>query len=234
MAAMDFSGWEKLSLVDFDDCLTTTLFVAGCNFRCPFCHNGGLVLPKGKPTTIPWETIYGYLKKRTRELDGVCVSGGEPTLMPDLAEKLTQIKSLGYKVKLDTNGSNPDILSSLIKQGLVDHVAMDIKNSQAKYASTVGLSFLGLSKIEASVSLLMQSGISYEFRTTLIQEFHSREDIEEISSWLSGTKKYYLQRFIDSPNCIVKGLHPVSKENAEEYKKILAKTMDMVELRGYD
>lgn len=234
MTRMDFSGWEKLSLVDFDDCLTTTLFAAGCNFRCPFCHNGGLVLTNSRPAAIPWETIYGYAKKRAKELDAVCVSGGEPTLMPDLPEKLLQIKKLGYKVKLDTNGTNPDVLSSLIEKGLVDHVAMDIKNSKEKYPLTVGLPSLDMSKIEASISLLIHSGISYEFRTTLIQEFHSREDIEKISFWLSGAKKYYLQMFIDSPSCICHGLHAVTKENAEEYKNILAKTMDMVELRGYE
>ena len=167
-------------------------------------------------------------------MDAVCVSGGEPTLMPDLEEKLRQIKQLGYKIKLDTNGTNPNLIKRLSKEGLVDHFAMDIKNSKAKYAATSGLKSLDLSPIEESISFLLKSGVSYEFRTTLIEEFHSEKDILEIGKWISGAERYYLQRYVDSENCIAHGLHMASKEKAEKYKKNLAKTIRNVDLRGYD
>ena len=231
---MNFSGWEKLSLVDFDDYLTTTFFASRCNFRCPFCHNGGLVLNPENNPEISWERMLDYLKKRRNALDAVCVSGGEPTLMPDLEQKLRQIKQLGYKIKLDTNGTNPNLIKRLSKEGLVDHFAMDIKNSKAKYAATSGLKSLDLSPIEESISFLLKSGVSYEFTTTLIEEFHSETDILAIGKWISGAERYYLQRYVDSENCIAHGLHMVSKEKAEEYKKNLAKTIRNVDLRGYD
>ena len=130
---MDFSGWEKMSLVDYDDNLTTTLFTAGCNFRCPFCHNSDLVLHPEKTFRIPWEEIKAYLVKRKGMLDAVCITGGEPTMMPDLLDKMREIKALGYKIKLDSNGTRPDILKKAYEEGLVDYIAMDIKNSPEKY-----------------------------------------------------------------------------------------------------
>jgi len=231
---MDFSGWEKLSLVDFDDNITTTLFAAGCAFRCPFCHNGDLVLHPEKAPQIPWDEIMAYLKKRVGVIDAVCVSGGEPTLMPDLLDKLRDIKSFGYKVKLDSNGSNPGVLKKTVALHLVDYIAMDIKNSQEKYAETVGLSHLSLVPIEESARFIMSSGIDYEFRTTIIDEFHDEADIEAIGRWIKGSKRYYLQRYIDNENCIKRGLHMVSKEKAEGFVKILSPYLGDVQLRGYE
>ncbi len=231
---MDFSGWERLSLVDYDDYITTTLFTSGCNFRCPFCHNGPLVLNIKDNPTIPWEKIVAYLTKRKGELDAVCISGGEPTLMGDLESKLKQIKALGYKIKLDSNGTRPDLIKRFFELGLVDHFAIDIKNSKARYAETIGLKQINLSSIEETVDFLLASDCSYEFRTTLMEEFHDENSIVEIGKWIAGAKRYYLQCYIDSPNCIAHGFHMVSKEKAEKYAKTLRKTINVVELRGYD
>jgi pyruvate formate lyase activating enzyme len=231
---MDFSGWEKLSLLDFDDNITTTLFMAGCDFRCPFCHNSSLVLnAKGAPT-IPWEEIMDYLSHRKNVLDAVCVTGGEPTLMPDLLEKLADIKSLGYIIKLDSNGSRPEVLKIAVEQGLVDYVAMDIKNSPEKYAMTIGTTNFKMDDIKESAAFLINGRIGYEFRTTTIEEYHNAHDFEEIGKWLHGAKRYYVQRYIDSENCISHGLHMVQKEKALEFKAILEKDIASVNLRGYD
>ena len=231
---MDFNGWEKLSLVDFDDYLTTTFFISGCNFRCPFCHNKNLVLTPNDNPTIPWETMLDYLRRRKKELDAVCITGGEPTLMDDLIDKLTQIKELGYLVKLDTNGTNPDLLKELYMRNLVDYFAMDIKNSKEKYAETAGLAKINLAKLEDSVSFLMSSGCRYEFRTTVMEEFHDEESFRSIAQWLSGADRYFLQRYVDSENCIKRGMHMIKKEEAERYVELLRHSIKTVELRGYD
>lgn len=231
---MEFSGWEKLSLVDFDDNLTTTLFTSGCNFRCPFCHNGDLVLHPSRCVAIPFDEIKEYLKKRVGVLDAVCISGGEPTLMDDLEEKLIFIKSLGYKVKLDSNGSRPSILKDLVSKGLVDYVAMDIKNSKSKYAETIGIKDFDLSPIEESIAFLLSNKVGYEFRTTIMSEFHNEEDMKQIGIWIKGANRYFLQQYIDNENCIKKGLHPVELEQANRFIKILKEYIPNVKLRGYE
>lgn len=231
---MDFSGWEKLSLLDFDDNITTTLFVAGCDFRCPFCHNSSLVLHPNEAPKIPWDEIMDYLRKRKNVVDAVCVTGGEPALMPDLIEKLSDIKSLGYVVKLDTNGSRPEVLRIVVEQGLVDYVAMDIKNSPEKYAMTIGTTAFSMDDIRTSASYLIHGRIPYEFRTTTIAEYHTEKDFDEMGSWLSGANKFFIQRYIDNENCIAHGLHMVSKEKALVFKAILEKYVKQAALRGYD
>ena len=231
---MDFSGWEKLSLVDFDDRIATTLFVAGCNFRCPFCHNSELVLhPKNNPT-IPWEEIMEYLCRRKGVLDAVVITGGEPTLMNDLIEKMQDIKKLGYLIKLDTNGTNPDLLMDLSNLGLVDYIAMDIKNSLPKYGVTSGKPLLDTSKIEESIRFLINGVVDYEFRTTIIDEFHTSLDMERIGQLIEGAKRYYLQRYIDNEYCIEHGFHEVPKEKALVFKAIVNKYVEQVSLRGYE
>jgi len=230
---MDFSGWEKLSLLDFDHHLSTTLFVAGCDLRCPFCHNASLVLSPDKAPTIPWSDIVSYLLKRQGVLDSVCVTGGEPTLMPDLSDKLKEIKSLGYLVKLDTNGSRPKVLKDLFSRNLVDYVAMDIKNSPDKYSEICGVS-LPISLYEESVSLIMASGVPYEFRTTAMEEFHSLEDFRLIAEWIEGAERYYIQKYVDRDGCIAHGFHPLSKEKALEARAIVSQTTQYAALRGYD
>ena len=230
---MDFSGWEKLSLVDFDHHISTTLFMAGCPFRCPFCHNADLVLNPGEAPKIPFEEILSYLKKRVGILDAVCITGGEPTLMPDLKEKIKAIKDLGYLVKLDTNGWNPDLLEELLKEHLVDCVAMDIKNAPMRYSKTAGVK-VDLEKIDRSVRLLEDSNVEHEFRTTIMKEFHDEESMEEIGHWIAGCKHYFLQRYIDNEHCIEHGFHPISKEKAEVLQRIVARYVPSVALRDYD
>lgn len=231
---MDFSGWEKLSLVDFDDNITTTIFMAGCPFRCPFCHNSDLVLHPENAPTIPWETIMAYLRKRRGVLDAVCVSGGEPTLMPDLKQKLSDIKSLGYRVKLDSNGWRPDILKELVSDGLVDYVAMDIKNSPDRYGETIGLPDYDLAAIKESVAFLKSKAIPFEFRTTIIDEYHDEQAMREIGEWIAGADRYYLQRYIDSEHCISHGLHMVPYEKAKRFEEILKEYVPNIRLRSYE
>ena len=229
---MEFSGMEKLSLVDFDHNLTATLFMAGCPFRCPFCHNGDLVLFPEKAPIIPFEDILAYLRKRQGVLEAVCISGGEPTLMEDLEEKIRAIRELDYKIKLDSNGCNPGVLADLIGKGLIDYIAMDIKNSKEKYNLTCGAK-VDLAKIGESVKLLMTSGIAYEFRTTVIEEFHTEEDIREIGEWIKGADRYFLQKYVDGDSCIRHNYHAISDSEIDEFLQILRPYIPNVAKRGY-
>lgn len=231
---MDFAGFQKISLVDFDKKISCTLFTAGCDFKCPFCHNADLVVYAKNVNYVPFSEIMDYLTRRKGLLDAVVITGGEPTMMPDLKEKIISIRSLGYKIKLDTNGTNPDVLKDLVESGLVDYVAMDIKNSQVHYAKTTGQNYLDFSPILESINYLLAGHVDYEFRTTLIREFHNEEDIKMISKMILGAKRYFLQRFINSENCITHDLHEVTKEDAERYKNILLPYINTVSLRGYD
>ncbi|MCR4911497.1 MAG: anaerobic ribonucleoside-triphosphate reductase activating protein [Bacilli bacterium] len=228
---MDFVAINKLSLLDYPNKMSCILFTRTCNFRCPFCHNG-LTLLEDYETVVPFDEVISFLKKRQGILDGVVISGGEPTLMPDLADKLRIIKDLGYLIKLDTNGSNPDILLDLIEEGLIDYVAMDIKNSLEKYDLTGGAK-INKDHILRSIEILKNSGIEYEFRTTLIKEFHSKEDMYAMGKMLEGCPNLYLQKFVISDGVINKNLHPVDEDLANSFVEILEQYIDNVELRGY-
>ena len=228
---MDFVGIDKFSLLDFEDKISCVLFCKPCNFRCPFCHNGTTVLEA--ETTIPFDDILEYLESRKGLIDAVVVSGGEPTLMPDLKEKIIALRKLGFLIKLDTNGTNPETIKDLYESGLIDYVAMDIKNSFKKYPLTVGVKNAYLDKVSQSIQYLMNSGIDYEFRTTLIDEFHDTQDIREMAETLKGAKCLFLQKFVDRESCIQRGLHEVSKEKAESFVDILKPFIDKVSLRGY-
>ena len=227
----DFVGLDKLSLLDFEDRMSCVLFSKACNFRCPFCHNGLTVLESDE--TIPWQEVMDYLKLRRGMLDAVVVSGGEPTLLPGLIDKLKDIKSLGYEIKLDTNGTNPELVEQYIKLGLIDYVAMDIKNSEEKYAITSGVKQVPMDKIKKTIELLMSSGIPYEFRTTLVNEFHNESDMDGIGDLIKGAKVLYLQKFVDREGCIQKGLHEIDEKTANRFKEVLLKYVDEVKLRGY-
>ena len=182
-------GFNKLTLLDYPEKMAATIFLGHCNFRCPFCQNGGLVLnPDGEPV-IPVEDVLKVLKKRQGLLDGVCITGGEPTLHPDLPSFIASIKALGYSVKLDTNGSRPEVLKSLVERQLIDYVAMDIKNSPQRYQETAGISHLDFDKIEESVQFLKTDVVDYEFRTTVAKELHSSEDFRQIGKWIAGCKR---------------------------------------------
>ena len=228
---MDFVGLDKMSLLDYEDRVSCVLFAKPCNFRCPFCHNGDLVLEA--ELVIPWADIIEYLNKRKGLIDAVVFSGGEPTLMPDLKEKIIEVKNMGFEIKLDTNGTRPEIVKDLIDNNLIDYVAMDIKNEPKLYAGTCGRDAVELDKIKETVSLLMNSGIAYEFRTTLVKEFHENTDFNEIGKMIEGARKIYLQKFVDREGCIKRGLNEVSQEKAEEFAKILRAHVKQVELRGY-
>lgn len=229
---MKIYGLEKLSMVDFEGHLCATIFTAGCNFRCPFCHNADLVNGTNL-VEISNEELFAYLKKRKGMLDSVCVSGGEPTLWNDLPDFIKKIKELGYLVKLDTNGTNPQMLKKLVNNKLVDYVAMDIKNSQQAYLKTAGKGNFDISKIIESVDFLKQNKVPYEFRTTLIKGHHNLAEIKKIAEWLDGADKLYLQCFVDSGNCIADGCEKIEKETAEKFKDILSETVKVVKLRGY-
>ena len=228
---MDIHGLQKLTLLDFPGHVACTVFLAGCDLRCPFCHNGGLVLGGMEPV-MDDAALLDFLKKRQGLLDGVAVTGGEPLLRPDLPDLLRAVKALGYAVKLDTNGTHPAALRSLVEEGLVDYVAMDIKNSPEKYAVTVGLPDFDLNPIQKSAAFLLSGGVDYEFRTTAVAEFHDDASFEGIARWLSGAKRYYIQCFTDRESVIRPGLHAPTEAQLERWADIVRPSIPDVELRG--
>lgn len=228
---MIFGGFLKLTLLDFPGKVSCILFTKGCNFYCPFCHNAPLVKSNGDEENITSGEVFDYLKKRQGILEGVCISGGEPLLHKELDEFLQRVKELGYFVKLDTNGSFPKRLKSLVSKGLVDYVAMDIKNSFEKYAKTAGLEKINISDIKESIEFLLSDSVDYEFRTTVVDELHTVDDIEKICMEIKGAKKYYLQNFVDSGNIIGKNLHPVEIEELEKMQKVAAKYVKTAQVR---
>lgn len=228
---MLIKGLQKLTLLDYPGKMACTVFTAGCNFRCPFCHNASLVTNIDEER-ISEEEFFNFLQKRQGIIDGVCVTGGEPTLQPDLKEFLKKIKGLGYSVKLDTNGYRPDALKDVVNSGLVDYVAMDIKNSQSKYALTCGLESMDMTKINESVEFLMSGVVDYEFRTTIVKELHNEDDIQDIVSWIKGAKKYFLQGFTDSGDLICTGYSGYDKTELQKLLNIAKNHFETVELRG--
>ncbi len=215
---MQINGFQKLTLLDFPEKTACIVFTAGCNFRCPFCHNASLVTHIDNSYNVSEEEIFAYLEKRSGILDGVCISGGEPLLQPDIEQFIRKVKALGYSVKLDTNGSNPEKLIALVESGLIDYVAMDIKNSKEKYSLTAGAE-VDISNIEKSVDFLLLGKVDYEFRTTVTDGLHTVEDIAEIGRWIKGAKKYFLQNFTDSGDIIAEKQLPVPKEKLCEMLK---------------
>lgn len=229
---MRIQGLQKLTLLDFPERTACTVFTAGCNFRCPFCHNASLVVNIPKELEIGEDEFFAFLRKRQGILDGVCVSGGEPLLQPDIEEFIRTIKALGYAVKLDTNGTFPDKLVSLVEQGLIDYVAMDIKNSPETYAITAGVETLDIVSVQKSVSYLKEGNIPYEFRTTVVKNYHSKEEFEKIGSWLQGTEKYYLQNFVDSGDLINSKTKGCSEKEMKEFLAAVKLYIPNAKLRG--
>lgn len=228
---MAIVGIDTLSLLDYQDKLACVVFIKDCNFRCPFCHNGTSVLTA--INSIDFQEFIAFLKTRIGLVDAVVFSGGEPTLEPDLEVKIKMVKDLGFLVKLDTNGTHPEILAKLFAAGLLDYVAMDIKNSPALYAQTSGVNKLNLAAIKTSIDLIIKLAPDYEFRTTLVNEFHENIDIEAYLTLIKGAKRLFLQKFVDREGCIKKGLHEVDIIEAERLKNVLSKVIPEVELRGY-
>ena len=229
---MEIKGLQKLTLLDFPERVACTVFTAGCNFRCPFCHNATLVLAPGEGDSVSEEDFFSFLKKRTGVLTGVCVTGGEPTLQKDLLSFLQKIKDLGFAVKLDTNGYRPEILCAAVERGLVDYVAMDVKNAPSRYGETVGIANFDIAPVRQSVEFLLKNVVPYEFRTTVVKQLHGQEEAKELASFIAGAEKLYLQAFIDSGNLIGSGLSAMPKEDMQKMAFLLEKTVKKVELRG--
>lgn len=229
---MKFYGMQKMTLLDYPGYVACTLFTGGCNFRCPFCHNALLVLDLDENYTIPEEEVLAFLKKRQGLLDGVCVTGGEPLINKDIGDFLSKVKELGFKIKLDTNGTNPARLKELVSQNLVDYVAVDIKNSPEKYAETVGLKSFDMSTINQTVNFLMSGCVDYEFRTTVTKQFHTEKSMEEAARFIRGAKRYFLQNFVDSGNLIGSGITGQSKEEMEKLLSVVKKYVPDSCLRG--
>ena len=257
---MNIQGFQKLTLLDFPGKMACTVFTGGCNFRCPFCHNASLVLNPGSQPAISEDGIFSFLESRKGILEGVCISGGEPTLQADLPEFIRKIRAIGFHVKLDTNGSRPGVLKALLDEGLLDYVSMDIKNAPKKYLTTIGIpeesqesdssaSSSDASKdtlcfdnlitdsVRQSAELLMQSSIPYEFRTTVVKELHNEEDLLAIGKWLSGARAYYLQSFRDSETLVGASLgqfHAYEPGQMRAFRDMLKPYFEIVELRGID
>lgn len=227
-------GLNKTTLLDYPGHVAATVFLGGCNFRCPFCHNGGLVLNPNNEEMLSEEEVLTFLKKRKGILTGVCISGGEPTLEAELASFISKIKSLGYLVKLDTNGYNPDIVNSFIADQLVDYIAMDIKNCFPKYAETAGVKQLDIEKIKHSIKIMMTSEIEYEFRTTVVKELHAKEDMLAIAKEIKGARAYFLQGYKESEQVISPGFHAYSKKEMQELEEAVKPWVPSVLLRGID
>lgn len=231
---MQIHGLNKTTLLDYPEQIAATIFTGSCNMRCPFCHNGDLVLNPSSQPTISEEEIFAFLKKRKGILSGVCITGGEPTLQKDLPEFIKKVKDLGYLVKLDSNGYRPDILKNLLDENLLDMIAMDIKSSPDEYAIASGIPTLDVEKIRKSVEIIKSSNIDYEFRTTVVDELHSKDTFYQIRDWLKGSKTYALQCFEDGDAVIEHGYHAPSEENLHTYLKIIQEVIPHAILRGVD
>ena len=234
---MKITGLQKMTLLDFPGRIACTVFLQGCNFRCPFCHNSDLLGPEGM-TEISTEELLTFLKKRKGMLDGVCITGGEPTVQRDLPDLLRSIKALGYPVKLDTNGSNPAMLKALVAEGLVDYVAMDIKNSKDKYDLTTGVANLSMDKIEESMVFLLEGTVDYEFRTTVVRELHSEEDFQNMAHWIlslsSGkrAKRLFLQSYVDRDSVLCPGYTAPERREMENFLAAVSGCADSAQIRG--
>ncbi len=228
---MKIYGLQKLTLLDYPQKTACTLFTSGCNFRCPFCHNASLVLNKIDP--ISNDEIMSFLKKRTSVLDGVCITGGEPLMNPDIEDFLKEIRTLGYKIKLDTNGSFPDRLISLCQNGLVDYVAMDIKSSPEGYAKAVGISNFDTKNVDKSIKFLLTGNVDYEFRTTVVRGIHTSNDFIKIGEWIHGASKYYLQNYRVSNDILcADNLSSFDEKELKTFKKALKSAISEVNIRG--
>lgn len=230
---MLISGLQKLTLLDYPGRVACTVFTGGCNFRCPFCHNAPLVLPEQLAQDTDEEQVLSFLKKRVGVLDGVAITGGEPLLHKDIGAFLAKVKALGYQIKLDTNGSFPELLMELVKAGLVDRVAMDIKNAPAFYGETAGVAGLDLAPIERSKDFLLSGVVDYEFRTTVVKGLHDEERLKEAARWISGAKEYYLQQFKDSGQVLnITGLGAFDEKEMHALAEAVRPWVPAVQVRG--
>ena len=236
---MNIKGLQKTTLLDYPGYVAATVFIGGCNFRCPFCHNMNIVESCNAEDNngrdeISEEELFLFLQKRRGILDGVCITGGEPTLYKELPEFIGKIKNLGYTIKLDTNGTNPDMLKNLVKERLIDYVAMDIKASYVKYMEVAGINdgIKLIDKVKKSVEYLKSGVIKHEFRTTIVEQYHDEEEIKKIGEILQGEDRYFLQSFKESEYVTDKTLTGADKETLEKYVELLKKYINNPEIRG--
>lgn len=230
---MRLGGLQKLTLLDYPGLVACTVFTVGCNMRCPFCQNASLVNRIEEDQGLSEDEFFAFLKKRQGILDGVCITGGEPTLQPDLKEFIAKIKSMGYKVKLDTNGSFPDKVKEILDSGNVDFVAMDLKNTLDRYAETVGVPDFDTSKIVESINIIRNSGVEYEFRTTVVSPLHRPEDFGELAKLVEGSPRYFLQNFVDSGDLVAgDGMKELTKEELSEALANAKSIIPQAKIRG--
>lgn len=231
---MNILGYQKTTLLDYPGHVAATIFTGGCSFRCPFCHNSDLVLCASRMKTISEEEIFSFLKKRKNVLSGICITGGEPTLQSDLADFIEKVRQLGYKIKLDTNGYQPRQLEEILHKKLLDFIAMDIKAGSSNYSKVSGIFDLDIERIKESITMIEESQINYEFRTTVVKELHTRQDFYEIREMIQPYSPYYIQSFQDSGNIIMPGLSSCDKVTLMEYLSIVQENVQQVSLRGID
>ena len=229
---MRIAGIQKLTLLDYPGKVACTVFLSGCNLRCPYCHNPELVLPeRGNGSEMPVQGVLAFFEGRKGKLDGVCVTGGEPTLQPELPELLEKLRSLGFAVKLDTNGTNPGMLKTLLHNGVLDYVAMDIKNSPERYRETCGGADV-LPRVQESAGLLLEGAAEYEFRTTVCKPLHMEKDMAEIGRWLKGAKRYFLQAFVDSGDLVSGGVQAHTHDELTRLRQAVLPFIPNTHLRG--
>lgn len=229
---MKIQGLQKLTLLDYPGHMACTVFLAGCNLRCPFCHNSELLDAAAAPALMDDGELLSFLEKRQGMLEGVCFTGGEPLLRPELPELMAKIRALGYLVKLDTNGTVPARLRQVLETGCVDYVAMDIKNSPDRYGETAGLAEFDMAPVYDCIDLLRGGSVDYEFRTTVVEELHDADSFRAIGPMIRGAKRYFLQQFTDRDTVMFAGLHAPDKEKLLAYADIVRTYVDTVELRG--
>ena len=231
---MKICGLQKTTLLDFPGRVAAALFTGGCNFRCPFCHNSGLLSGDAEAAYSVRE-ILQFLEKRKRILEGVCITGGEPTLQPDLEDFIRDIRSLGLAVKLDTNGYRPDVLKALCQKGLLDYAAMDIKAGRDRYETAAGVCGLDMKRIDESIRFLLEGHLPYELRTTVVRGIHEAEDFRQIGPWIKGCRRYFLQAFKDSGDILVPQAYDAfSAEEMRAFMELVRPYAEEVSLRGID
>ena len=228
---MIIHGLQKMTLLDFPGQVACTVFLGGCEFRCPFCHNADL-LDMSAPGIMDDDELLEFLKKRKGLLDGVAFTGGEPLLRKDLPELLARVRDIGYKIKVDTNGDHPDLLKEIVRAGLADYIAMDVKNSPARYAETIGWETFDTAPVDESIQFLLSGQVRYEFRTTVVKQFHDEASFEAIAQWIDGADRYELQGFVDRDTVPFAGLEACSREEMEHFADIVRPHVKTVELRG--
>ena len=228
---MKIHGLQKMTLLDFPGQVACTVFLGGCDFRCPFCHNWDILDPS-TPVIMEEDEFYKFLDKREGLLDGVAITGGEPLLRTGMADFIKGIRSRGFLVKLDTNGNHPDRLKELVSEGLLDYVAVDVKNNKERYGETVGIPMLDISKIEETISFLLEGNVPYEFRTTVLRQFHDADSFKGIAEWIEGAEHYFIQSFVDRETVPFSGLEAYSPEELEEFKKLVEPHVKHIDIRG--